>query len=156
MVICQAARIEVEREELLDLHRAIVKTSSKLHEGLGAALDNAALEASQHHAFLGEVRTMQESLTADLEKSAFITQNALARLLGEIWSGLDNVATSASSIMDNLRGEAGILAKVTIDHFHCFGETNPRRNFEIPQDPFEVFKTLYIKCRKTQFRGARK
>ncbi|KAJ5755934.1 hypothetical protein N7533_005477 [Penicillium manginii] len=111
MVICQAARIEVEREELLDLHRAIVKTSSKLHEGLGAALDNAALEASQHHAFLGEVRTMQESLTADLEKSAFITQNALARLLGEIWSGLDNVATSASSIMDNLRGEAGILAK---------------------------------------------
>ncbi|KAJ5983829.1 hypothetical protein N7481_005928 [Penicillium waksmanii] len=111
MVICQAARIEVEREELLDLHRAIVKTSSKLHEGLEAALQNAAMESSRHNTFLEEVRGIQERLAADLEISASVTQNALHRLLQEIRSGLDSIATSASSVMNNLRGEAGTLAK---------------------------------------------
>lgn len=114
MVICQAARIEVEREELLDLHRAIVKTSSNLHEGLEVALHNAAMETSQHQEFLEEVRLMQERLTVDLENSASVTQNALDRLLREIWTGLDSIATSAGSVMDNLRGGAGTLAKVTM------------------------------------------
>lgn len=124
MVICQAARIEVEREELLDLHRAIVKTSSKLHEGLEAALHNADMEMSRHNTFLEEVRGMQERLAADLEKSASVTQNALDRLLQEIWSGLDSIATSASSVMDNLRGEAGTLAKVKMPYFYCSRDTN--------------------------------
>jgi hypothetical protein len=124
MVICQAARIEVEREELLDLHRAIAKTSSKLHEGLEAALRNAAMESSRHITFLEEVWAMQERLAADLEKSAFVTQNALDRLLQEIWSGLDSIATSASSVMDNLRGEAGTLAKVKTAYFYCSRNTN--------------------------------
>lgn len=124
MVICQAARIEVEREELLDLHRAIAKTSSKLHEGLEAALNNAAMESSRHITFLEEVRAMQKSLVDDLEKSASVTQNALDRLLQEIWSGLDSIATSASSVMNNLRGEADTLAKVKMPYLYCSTDTN--------------------------------
>lgn len=118
IVICQAARIETEREELLDLHRAIVKTSFKLHEKLGEALRNAAMETSQHHTFLEEVRAMQERTTGDMEESASRSQNSFGKLLVEIQFGLDRIATSASSVMDHLRGEAGVLEKVTAASHH--------------------------------------
>lgn len=112
MVICQATRLEMEREELLDLHRAIVETSSKLHQGLQEALYNSALETSQHHTFLEEVRQLQMRLVEEIEGSASVTQSALHKLLRQVHAGLDRISTSVTSVMDQLHREAGTLEKV--------------------------------------------
>jgi len=114
IVICQATRIEMEREELLDLHRAIVETSSKLHQGLEEALYNSALETSQHHTFLEEVRELQLRLAEEIEGSASVTQSAFHTLFRQIQASLDGISTSVTSVMDQLHGEAGTLEKVEL------------------------------------------
>ncbi|KAJ5596350.1 hypothetical protein N7450_002808 [Penicillium hetheringtonii] len=120
MVICQATRFEMEREELLDLHRAIVETSSKLHQGLQEALYNSALETSQHHTFLEEVRQLQMRLVEEIEGSASVTQSALHKLLRQVQAGLDRISTSN---FDGTRAYNLQEIKHTAESAHSIQET---------------------------------
>ncbi|TQB77581.1 hypothetical protein MPDQ_000122 [Monascus purpureus] len=59
VVICQAARVEIEKEELLELHRSTVENTFELNNRLQEVLRNAAAESLRHKDFLREVDAMR-------------------------------------------------------------------------------------------------
>lgn len=153
MIICQATRIEVEREELLDIHQRIVKTSSKLHQGLEEALHSAAMETTQHEAFLKTLRAMQDKVSAELQASASVTQNTLEGLLQAIELSLTKITASATSTINSLVGNANSVGEVRMDHFYRIrAKLNDTRIFNMPQNPFGNYRMLCVECRKTRRR----
>ena len=112
MVICQASRIEVEKEELLELHRSILRSSIKLDEGFHQALRNAAMEASQHEAFIQAVQSLQEKFVTDMEASQSFFQKAFESFLRDIALGIDTVNAAVASALGHVRSETAVLEKV--------------------------------------------
>ncbi|KAJ5662158.1 uncharacterized protein N7477_009774 [Penicillium maclennaniae] len=109
MVICQASRIEAEKEELLDLHRSILRSSIKLDEGIHQALHNAATEASKHDAFLQAVQLLQKKLLTDMEASQSFFQQTLGGFLREIELGIERVAAVVASALGYVQAETVVL-----------------------------------------------
>jgi len=112
MVICQASRLEVEKEELLDLHRSILRSSVKLDEGLYQALRNAAMEASQHEAFIQAVQSLQGKLVADMEASQSLFRRIFGDFLHEIELGIDTVSAAVASALGRVQSKTTVLEKV--------------------------------------------
>jgi hypothetical protein len=112
MIICQASRIEAEKEELLDLHRSILRSSIKLDEGLQQALRNAAMEASQHEAFIHAVQSLQEKLVTDMEASQSLFQQIFGGFIRDIELGIDTVAAAVTSALGRVQSETVDLGKV--------------------------------------------
>ncbi|OQD73973.1 hypothetical protein PENDEC_c013G05755 [Penicillium decumbens] len=111
MVICQASRLEVEKEELLDLHRSILRSSVKLDEGLYQALRNAAMEASQHEAFIQAVQSLQGKLVADMEASQSLFRRIFEDFLHEIELGIDTVSAAVATALGRVQSKTTVLEK---------------------------------------------
>ncbi|KAJ5168580.1 uncharacterized protein N7482_004174 [Penicillium canariense] len=111
MIICQASRIEVEKEELLDLHQSILKSSVKLDEGLQETLRKASVTSTQHQAFLQTVQGLQNTLVLDLEKNASLFRGLFGRFLHDIEAGFDTVATIVASALSKVQMESLFLSK---------------------------------------------
>lgn len=114
MVICQASRIEKEKEELLELHRFVAHSTQKLNHGLQEALRTAAEDSAQHRAFMDVVATMRVRLVHELEESETLFRRAIANLLHDIGSGVDSAVTGVTSIFGRVQMEATALEKVWI------------------------------------------
>ena len=112
VVICQASRIEHEKEELLDLHKSIVQSTSKLNHGLHEALKVASANSAQHKAFMETIDTMRVRLAHDLEESESLFKGAIATLLQDIGSGVDSAVTSVTTIFARVQNEAKGLERV--------------------------------------------
>lgn len=112
IVICQASRIEIEKEELLDLHRSILRSSIKLDEGFHQALRNAAMEASQHETFLQSVQLLQGKLATDMEASQSLFQQTLGGFLRDIELGIERVAAAVASALGHVQSETAVLGQV--------------------------------------------
>lgn len=112
MVICQASRIEVEKEELLELHRSILRSSIKLDEGFHQALRNAAMEASQHEAFIQAVQSLQGKLVTDMEAGQSFFQKTFEGFLREIALGIDTFNAAVASALGHVQSETAVLEKV--------------------------------------------
>lgn len=114
MVICQAARIETEKEELLNLHQSIVQSSVKLDDGLREALNNAAAQSARNEAFVQAVQALQDKLIKDMEGLAPLLQRKVDGFLHDIELGVNKVTTSAATALGHVKNEAGSLGKVSI------------------------------------------
>lgn len=114
MVICQAARIETEKEELLNLHQSIVQSSVKLDDGLREALNNAAAQSARNEAFVQAVRALQDKLVKDMEGIGPLFQRKVDGLLHEIEVSVNKVTKSVATALGHVKGEAGILGKVSM------------------------------------------
>lgn len=112
MVICQAARMETEKEELLNLYRSIVNSSLRLNTGLQEAVRNAEAEASRHQAFVQAVEALHNKLVQDLDKTESLFKRTFANLLHEIESGLRTVTSSVTSAFNRVQNEAADIEKV--------------------------------------------
>lgn len=112
VVICQAARIEIEKEELLELHRSTVENTAKLNHGLQEALRNAAAESMRHEAFLREIDDMRAKLNHELGETESYIRRTVANLLHDIESAAHSVVTSATSVLGRVQTEATSLEKV--------------------------------------------
>lgn len=112
IVICQASRIEIEKEELLDLHRSILRSSIKLDEGFHQALRNAAMEASQHETFLQSVQLLQGKLATDMEASQSLFQQTLGGFLRDIELGIERVTAAVASALGHVQSETAVLGQV--------------------------------------------
>ena len=112
IVICQASRIEIEKEELLDLHRSILRSSIKLDEGIHQALHNAAMEASKHDAFLQAVQLLQRKLVTDMQTSQSLFQQTLGGFLRDIELGIERVAAVVASALGQVQSETAVLEEV--------------------------------------------
>ena len=114
MVICQAARIETEKEELLNLHQSIVQSSVKLDDGLREALNNAAAQSARNEAFVQAVQALQDKLIKDMEGLGPLLQRKVDGFLHDIELGVNKVTTSAATALGHVKSEAGILGKVSL------------------------------------------
>ncbi|KAJ5915784.1 hypothetical protein N7454_010925 [Penicillium verhagenii] len=114
MVICQAARMESEKDELLNLHRSIVDSNVKLNEGLQIALQKAATESARNEGFFQAVQALQDKLLVDLERNDSAFQRFFAKLLRDVEAGINSVAVTATSAMKRVQFETTNLEKVDI------------------------------------------
>jgi Tht1-like nuclear fusion protein len=96
IVICQAARIEIEKEELLNLHQSLTKNTANLN----SALRHAASENAQHKAFVETVHELRNQLTVELQEDRSRLKVLFASLLNDFES---IIGTSVSKILSLLR-----------------------------------------------------
>ncbi|KAJ5226074.1 hypothetical protein N7468_007299 [Penicillium chermesinum] len=111
MVICQASRVEMEKDELLNLHRSIVDSNFKLNEGLRMALRNAAMESQQNEAFLKAVHQLQQQLTASIEKSQSTFQDTFSKILHDVQVGVRSAFSGITSSLSVMGKDMAALEK---------------------------------------------
>ncbi|KAJ5525372.1 hypothetical protein N7494_012022 [Penicillium frequentans] len=111
MVICQAARTETERDELLNLHRSIVDSNVKLNEGLQLALRKAALESARNKEFFQVVQALQDKLLVDLEQNESAFQRIFGRLMHQVEAGIGTVVNTVTSSLRRVQSETMSLEK---------------------------------------------
>lgn len=114
MIICQASRIEAEKEEMLGLHQALAKSTVKLDEGLQEALRQAAETSAQHQAFLQTVQGLQEKLSSELEERGSLLRGLFGKFLNDIEAGFDIVAAAVTSSLGKVQMETSLLSKVRV------------------------------------------
>ena len=112
VVICQAARVETERSELLELHKSVIDSTVHLNDGLQDALRRAAEESLHHKAFLEEVDAMRARVTSDLEVNELRLRSTLANALQGIESAFDVVVMGIGSVLRRVDGHAQSLERV--------------------------------------------
>ncbi|KAI4269882.1 MAG: hypothetical protein LQ337_007025 [Flavoplaca oasis] len=88
IVMCQAARIDIEKDNLIRLHESLINTTSDASSALTqavAAVNKALLEQKQ---FATEVEQFQQQLTHDLELSKAQTQSYLRNFMNNVESAM--------------------------------------------------------------------
>ncbi|KAJ5256491.1 hypothetical protein N7505_011642 [Penicillium chrysogenum] len=111
LVICHASRIETEKEELIDLHRSIAKSSLKLNNGLQEALLNATTQSAQQHSFIQAVQSLQEKIVSDMEATDSVFKRTFGRFIREIEAGISSLQGSISMALSNVQTGTGVLEK---------------------------------------------
>lgn len=130
MVLCQASRIEIEQEQLLDLHRSVLKSSAKLDEGLQEAIRHAAMDASRHHAFVQNVRDLQDGLVRDIETTESLFQKMFGKLLREFEAGIHTVVAVVTSASGQVQNRTAMLQQVRSKNQFQLSETNCKQNIQ--------------------------
>ncbi|THC95915.1 hypothetical protein EYZ11_004601 [Aspergillus tanneri] len=109
VVICQAARVENEKEELLELHKSILESSIKLNSGLQEALRMAAAETAQYKAFMQAAETFKEKLVTEFDETQSRFRETFEILLRDIRLGVNSAITVVSSALGRVDDEATVL-----------------------------------------------
>lgn len=112
LVICQATKMETEKDELLNLHRSIVVSNVKLNEGLQLALQNAAMDSARNEAFFQAVQALQDKLLVDLERNESAFQRIFGKLMHEVETGINTVIDTVTSSLRRVKNETTSLEKV--------------------------------------------
>lgn len=112
IIICQASRIEAEKEEMLGLYQSLAKSTVKLDESLQEALRQAAETSAEHQAFLRVVQALQERLYSELEARGSLLSDLFKKFLGDIEAGFDTLATAITSALSKVQTETSLLNKV--------------------------------------------
>ena len=113
VVICQAARIETEKESLLDLHRSIMESSFKLNEGLRLALQKAAMEASRNEKFLQTVQNLQANLVTEFGKTEGHFRSVFENLFHEVEDAIKKVMNSMTATRDHIQNQTSGIETVS-------------------------------------------
>ncbi|KAJ5913946.1 hypothetical protein N7504_002829 [Penicillium tannophilum] len=111
MVICQAARMETEKDELLNLHRSIVDSNVKLNEGLQLALQKAAMDSARKEEFFKVVQAMQDKLLVDMKRNESAFQRIFGRLMHDVEAGIVIVVNTVASSLRRVQNETTSLER---------------------------------------------
>ncbi|KAJ5785275.1 uncharacterized protein N7503_010487 [Penicillium pulvis] len=111
MVICQATRMETDKDELLNLHRSIVNSNVKLNEGLQLALQKAALDSVRNEEFFQVVQALQDKFLVDLERNESAFQRVFGKLIHEVEAGIGSVVNTVTSSLKRVQTETTSLEK---------------------------------------------
>lgn len=112
LIICQASRMEKEKEELIDLHQSITKSSIKLSTGLQEALQDAATQYEQQKEFTLAIRRLQEKVVADLDMTDSLFKRLFAKFLREFETGINSLHEAIAATLKNVRSGASLLERV--------------------------------------------
>lgn len=111
VVICQAARVEIEKEELLELHRSTVENTFELNNRLQEVLRNAAAESLRHKDFLREVDAMRARVSYELGETESYIKRKFSNLLNDVESAVGSVVSGMTSALGRVHMETTILEK---------------------------------------------
>lgn len=117
LIICQASRMETEKEELLDLHRAIAKSSIKLNNGLQDALQDAAAQCEQQQEFARAVQGLQEKVTAQMSVTDSLLKRTFGQFLREVEAGINTFQAALREVLKEARSGTVFLKKVGSNTF---------------------------------------
>ncbi|CAO1597068.1 hypothetical protein XANCAGTX0491_000897 [Xanthoria calcicola] len=106
VVMCQAARIDVEKDNLIQLHQSLVNTTSGANSVLMRALAAANKALLKQKQFATGVENFQQQLVRDLEASKAHTQSYLRSMMKSIESALQNTVKPFSDMMKTVETEA--------------------------------------------------
>lgn len=99
MIICQASRIEAEKERILSLRQSLAKSTVKLDYGLQEALRQDAETSAEHQAFLQTVQALQVRQSTQLEERGSILRGLFGKFLNDIEAGFDIVTAAVTSAL---------------------------------------------------------
>ena len=128
MVICQATRIENEKEELLNLHKSIADVTLKLRHGLGEALRMAAAESAQQKAFAHAVGAMRNKLACEIEETELRFRVVLSGIVHNIELSVGGVVNSVASALGRVHTGTTALEKVCERAFILYQLVSHRSN----------------------------
>ncbi|RAK90156.1 nuclear membrane fusion protein Kar5 [Aspergillus costaricaensis CBS 115574] len=111
VVICQAARFENEREEIIELHRSIIEGTIKLDHGLQEALKVAATGISQYKEFLQSVEVMRSKLVVSMEETEMHFKTRLENLILDMGVHVGSILEPVVSTIRNLHSSTASLDK---------------------------------------------
>ncbi|KAL4795093.1 hypothetical protein BDV19DRAFT_389496 [Aspergillus venezuelensis] len=114
MVICQASRYEIDKDDLLQTYKIIAESSTKLNNGLYEALRMAAEESAKSRAFLKSVDLLRKETLLQMEEStsslvARVSQTLETRLTAAfetVFSALSSVHIGLSSLRKDVQGSS--------------------------------------------------
>ncbi|KAL4922442.1 hypothetical protein BDW62DRAFT_197116 [Aspergillus aurantiobrunneus] len=96
IVICQASRSEIDKEDTLDTYNTILQSSTKLSVGLQEALRMAAEESAKSRAFVQATEVLRNQTLRDMEKS---TSSLFVRLSHDLESHFGSFTEAISSAL---------------------------------------------------------
>ncbi|KAL9030393.1 MAG: hypothetical protein Q9196_001473 [Gyalolechia fulgens] len=106
VVMCQAARMHIEKDDLIKLHKSMVDTTSGANAALAQAVA-AANEAMARQAQFGkEVNLFQQQIMRDLESSRTETRSYLGHLMKHVDSTLQDIVKHLSTKLKHMDSEA--------------------------------------------------
>ena len=111
-VMCQAARIEIERDELLSHHRNLVEVTVGVSRSLNQSLQDSATEASQHKAFIETVDSMRLKLMEDIQQSDVAARDMFRDLVADIQASLRSGFTDIQASVANAESDTMSLSRV--------------------------------------------
>ncbi|KAF9890198.1 hypothetical protein FE257_006110 [Aspergillus nanangensis] len=111
VVICQASRIEGEREEVLELYRSIIESSVKLSHGLQEALRMASEASAQHKDFIQTTEALRVTLAQEVEETRFRLQSALESIFKDAESGVISILATIQSAFGDIHTEVTALGQ---------------------------------------------
>nr|XP_001394658.2 hypothetical protein ANI_1_2190094 [Aspergillus niger CBS 513.88] len=109
VVICQAARFENEREEIIALHRSIIEGSIKLDRGLQEALKEAAAGSFRYKEFIHAVEDMRSKLVGSMEETELHFKTTFEKLVLDMSAYVSSIIEPMVSAIRGLHGSAASL-----------------------------------------------
>lgn len=111
-VMCQAARVEIERDELLNHHRNLVEITVGISRSLNQSLRDSETEAAQHKTFIETVDSMRLKLIQDIQDSGIAARGLFQDLAAEVESSLRNSLTDIQTSVADAGSDTASLSRV--------------------------------------------
>ncbi|KAL8685149.1 MAG: hypothetical protein Q9218_007946, partial [Villophora microphyllina] len=106
VIMCQAARIQVDKDELIKLHQSMTKTASGANSALDRAVSAANEAVVRQEQFGKEVKRFQRQIIQDLEASKSETQSFFRTLTKNLDSALQGITSRISTKVEDIESEA--------------------------------------------------
>lgn len=110
MIICQASRSEIDKQDILETYTSILQSSSRLSDGLHEALRVAAEESAKSKAFAHSVDLLRKQTLQEMEES---TSSFMVKLSENIESRFGSLAATVSSTMERFHIGVSSLEEVS-------------------------------------------
>ncbi|GAM34197.1 nuclear membrane fusion protein [Talaromyces pinophilus] len=111
IVICQAARIEIEKEEMLNLHQSLAKNAENLNSALQSALHDAAVENAQQKVFMEEVHKLRNQLTTELQDDSSRTRSLFTGILHDFEGIMSASVSKILSLLKDVEEDSSLLSQ---------------------------------------------
>ncbi|KAL3430430.1 hypothetical protein BDV09DRAFT_189255 [Aspergillus tetrazonus] len=100
VIICQASRIEIDKEDILETYNSILHSSAKLSDGLHEALRTAAEESTRSRAFVQSTELLRKEMLREMQES---TSTLLERMFHNLETRLGLLTEAISSTLQRFR-----------------------------------------------------
>ncbi|KAL4759337.1 putative nuclear membrane fusion protein Kar5 [Aspergillus foveolatus] len=100
VIICQASRIEIDKEDILETYNSILHSSAKLSDGLHEALRTAAEESTKSRAFVQSTELLRKEMLREMQES---TSTLLERMFHNLETRLGLLTEALSSTLQRFR-----------------------------------------------------
>lgn len=120
-VMCQAARFDVERDELLNNHRSLTEITFGLKQALNHSLENAITQNRQQKVFLETVNDMRLKLLHDIQENNDAARDQFSTLVTDTKSMFQDAQGDLRGFLGNALSDVATLSKVRYLDYEFYG-----------------------------------